>query len=195
MGPKIPNAAATLLFHTGEVSMDAVVRQIGELLSRSHALFAGPGSSGAPTGAESGVRLADAGQRLQAGGDGIAQLAGRLSDGYASFSDSATAGMSALAGSDVQLSRHLERATEKHQRGHAASAAVVAAATTDKAALFALTLTPAGQHAVLSALRARVAEQQRIIADTRADAAATAAAIRALNYPPATGGPTIGAAQ
>jgi len=29
---KNPNAAATLLFHTGEVSMDAMVQQISEVL-------------------------------------------------------------------------------------------------------------------------------------------------------------------
>ena len=119
---------------------------------------------------------------------------GRLADGHASFAGSASAGISASAGGDAQLSRHLERATETHQRGNAASTAVIAAATADTAALSALTLTPAGQHAVLSALRTQVAKQQRIIADTQADAAATAAAIRALSYPPATGGPTIGAA-
>jgi antirestriction protein ArdC len=175
--------------------MDAVVRQIGELLSRSHSLFAGPGPSGAPTAAGSGARLADAGQRVQAGGDRIAQLAGRMSDGHASFSGSASTELSALAGCDAQLSRHLERATENHQRGNAASTAVIGAATVDTTALGLLTRTSAGQHAVLSALRAQLAEQQRIIADTRADAAATAAAIRALTYPPATSGPTIGAAQ
>jgi hypothetical protein len=188
---KNPNAAATLLFHTGEVSIDAVVQQISEVLSRSHTLVAGPATSGARTAAESGARLAEAGQRLCRD----STHTGRLADGHASFVGSASAGTSALAGSDAQLSRYLERATEKHQRGNAASTAVIAAATADTAALFALTLSPAGQHAVLSALRTQVAEQQRIIADTRADAAATAAAIRALTYPPATGGPTIGAAQ
>jgi hypothetical protein len=191
---KIPNAPATLLFHTGEVSMDAVVRQIGELLSRSHTLFAEPATSGACTAPESGARLADAGQQLQAGGDRTAQLAGRMSDGHALFSGSASTELSALAGSDTRFSGYLQDAAEKQDQGSAASSAVIGAATADTTALGLLTRTPAGQHALLIALRAQVAEQQRIIADTRADAAATAAAIRALIYPPATGGPTIGAA-
>jgi hypothetical protein len=192
---KIPNAAATLLFHTGEVSMDAVVRQIGELLSRSHSLFAGPGFSGAPMAAESGARLADAGQWLQAGGDRTAQLAGRMSDGHASFSGSASTELAALAGRDEQLSQHLEHAATAHDLGSAVSAAEIGAATGHTTALAPLMQTPAGQDAVLRALRTRVAQQQRIITDTRAAAAATAAAIRALTYPPATGGPTIGAAR
>jgi hypothetical protein len=103
--------------------------------------------------------------------------------------------VSALAGSDAQFSGYLQDAAEEYDQGSAASSEVIGAATADTTALGLLTRTPAGQHALLIALRAQVAEQQRIIADTRADAAGTAAAIRAITYPPATGNPTIGAAR
>jgi hypothetical protein len=134
--------------------------------------------------------LAEAGQRLCR----ESTLTGRLADGHASFVGSASTELSALAGGDAQFSGVLQGAAQKHDLGSAASTAVIAAATIDTAALSALTRTPAGQHAVLSALRARLAEQQRIIGDTRGDAAAAAAAVRALTYPSATSGPAIGAA-
>lgn len=170
---------ATQLFHTDEVSIDAVVQQVGELLTRSQTLFAGPAAS---TPADSGARLADADQPLHRGWDRTAQLAGRAAGGHAQFVEAAGSGLSTLADSDEQLGRRLEHAAALHQRGRAASAAVLDAAAADTTALAPLARTPAGQRALLSALRTRVAQQQHLIADARAGAMAAAAAVRSLTY-------------
>jgi peptidoglycan DL-endopeptidase CwlO len=166
------------------VAIDAVVRQVGELLNRAHTLFADPPTSGGPTAAGAGARLADAGQQLHAGRRQMTDLAGRLAGGHGRLTGAAGAELSALAGGDEQLGRCLEQAADTDRHGRAASGAVLRAVVADVVALAPLSGTPAGQHALLSALRARVVQQQRIIADTAARAGAAAATMRALSYQP-----------
>jgi hypothetical protein len=114
----------------------------------------------------------------------MTELAGRLAGGHGRLTGAAGAELSALARSDQQLGRCLEQAADTDRHGRAASGAVLHAVVADVAALAPLSGTPAGQHALLSALRARVAHQQRIIADSAARAAAAAANMRALSYQP-----------
>jgi hypothetical protein len=166
------------------VAIDAVIRQVGELLDRAHTLFADPPASGGPTAVGAGARLADAGQQLHAGRRQMTDLAGRLAGGHGRLTGAAGAELSALAGGDEQLGRCLEQAADTDRHGRAASRAVLRAVVADVAALAPLSGTPAGQHALLSALRARVAHQQSIIADTAARARAGAATMRALSYQP-----------
>jgi hypothetical protein len=186
-GAKIADGAATQLFHTGGVSIDAVVQQVGELLTRAHTLFGDPPTSGGPAAAGAGANLAGAGQHVHTGRRQMTGVSGRLAGGHGLFAGAAGAGLSTLAGSDAQLGERLDRAAGTDRRGRAASAAVLDAAAADVAALAPLSDTPVGQHALLSALRARVAQQQGIVADTKARAAATAAGLRALTYQPTTG--------
>jgi peptidoglycan DL-endopeptidase CwlO len=164
------------------VSIDVVVAQIGELLTRAHTLFADPPTSGGQAAAGAGAHLAGAGQHGHTGRRKMAGVSGRLAGGHALFAGAGGAGLSTLAGSDEQLGARLEQAAGTDRRGSAASAAVVDAAAADVAALAPLADTPAGQHALLSALRARVAQQQGIVVDTKARAAATAEGLRTLTY-------------
>jgi peptidoglycan DL-endopeptidase CwlO len=176
------------------VAIDAVVAQVGELLTRAHTLFADPPTSGGPVAARAGAHLAGAGEHVHTGRRRMAGVSGRLAGDHGPFAGAAAAGLSALAGSDEALGARLEQAAGTDRRGRAASAAVVDAVATDMAALAPLSDTPAGQRALLSALRARVTQQQGIVADTKARAAATAAALRALTYPvTGAGNPTTGA--
>jgi len=64
---------------------------------------------------------------------------------------------------------------------------VVSAAVTDTAAISPLTGTPAGQRALVTALRDRVSQQQRVVAAYRIRDARMAALLRALAYPRAPG--------
>jgi peptidoglycan DL-endopeptidase CwlO len=199
-GAKIADGAATPLFHTGWVSIDAVVRQVGELLTRAHTLFGDPPTSGGPAAAGAGAHLAGAGRHAHTGRRQMAGASGRLAGGHGLFAGAAGARLSTLAGSDEQLGERLDQAAGTDRRGRAASGAVLDAAAADLAALAPLCDTPGGQHALLSALRARVAQQQGIVADTQARAAAAAAGLRALNYQPTapiTGpdDPTTGASR
>jgi peptidoglycan DL-endopeptidase CwlO len=181
---KLADDAPSALSHTGAVAIDAVVRQVGELLDRAHTLFADPPASVGPTAAGAGAQLAGAGQRLHAGRRQMTDLAGRLAGGHGRLTGVAGAELSTLAGRDEQLGRCLEQAANTDRDGHAASGAVRRAVVADVVALAPLSGIPAGQHALLSALRARAAHQQRIIADTAARAAAGAASMRALSYLP-----------
>ena len=165
------------------MSIDAVVQQVGELLTRAHTLFGDPPTSGGPAAAGAGAHLAGAGQHVYTGRAQMAAASGRLARGHRLFAGAAEAGLSTLAGNDAQLGERLEQAAGTDRRGRAASAAVLDAAAADLAALAPLTDTSAGQHALLSALRARVAQQQSIVEYTQAHAAA-AAGLRALSYQP-----------
>jgi hypothetical protein len=166
------------------VSIDAVVQQVGELLTRAHTLFSESPVSGGPAAAGAGAHLAGAGRHLHTGRRRMVGGSGRLAGAHGLFAEAAGAGVSALAGNDEQLGRRLEQAAGTDRRGRAATAAVLHAAAADVAILAPLADTPAGQHALLSALRARVAQQQDIVADARARAAAAAAGLRALTYQP-----------
>jgi hypothetical protein len=160
------------------VAFDAVAQQVGELLDRAHTLFADPPA------ARVGGRLVGAGEQLHTDHREMTALAGRLADGHRQLSGLAHAELTTLSDHDEQLGSCLERAADTDRAGRAASDAVRRAAATEVAALTPLSGTPAGQHALLSALRARVTQQQRIIADTTAQASATAAEVRALSYQP-----------
>jgi len=173
------------------VSIDAVVSWVGELLTRAHTLFGDPPASGGPAATEAGAHLAGACRHVQTGHQQMTGVSGRLAGGHGLFTRAAAAELSDLAGSDEQLGQRLEQAAGTDRRGRAATAAVLDAASADVAALAPLGDTPAGQHALLSALRARVAQQQGIVEDAQARAAAAAAALRALTYQPAN--PTTGA--
>ena len=183
---KFADDVPTALSHTGAVAIDVVVRQVRELLDRAHTLFADPPTSGGPTAAGTGVQLlAGAGQQLHAGSRRpMTDLAGRLAGDHGRLTGAAGAELSALARRDAKLGRCLEQAADAERHGRAASGAVLRAVAADVAALAPLSGTPAGQHALLRALRARVAHQQSIIADTAARAGVAATTIRALSYRP-----------
>jgi hypothetical protein len=173
------------------VSIDAVVSQVGELLTRAHTLFADPPASGGPAAAGAGAHLAGAGRHVHTGRGQMTGVSGRLAGSHGLFTRAAGSELSHLAGSDEQLGQRLEQAAGTDRHGRAATAAVLDAAAADVAALAPLGDTPAVQHALLSALRARVAQQQGIVEDAAARAAAAAAALRALTYQPTN--PTTGA--
>jgi hypothetical protein len=175
---KFAAGTPTALFHTGAVAIDAVAQQVGELLDRAHTLFADPAA------ANVGGPLVGAGEQLHTGHREMTALAGRLADGHRQLSGVAHAELTTLSDHDEQLGSCLERAADTDRAGRAASDAVRRAAATELAALIPLSGTAAGQRALLSALRTRVARQQRIIADTGARAGDVAAAVRALSYQP-----------
>jgi hypothetical protein len=182
---KFAAGAPAALFHTGAVVIDAVAQQVWELLDRAHALFADPPSAGV------GARLAGAGEQLHTGQREMTALVGRLADGHRQLSGAAHAELITLSDHDEQLGSCLERAADIDRAGRAASDAVRGAVATELGALVPLSGTPAGQRALLSALRARVTQQHRIVAESAARAGATAAAVRALSYP-TTGAPGDG---
>jgi hypothetical protein len=157
----------------------AMVLNAADALGRAHALFGAPGDAPA-TGR--GTNLADATNLTRADGDVVAGMSGRLPGAYGAFSTDAAATLDGLARSDDLMRSHVDAAGAADRNGHSASGRVVDGAVTDIARMAPLTGTPAGQRALVTALRDRVSQQQQVVAAHRARDARLAALLRAIDY-------------
>jgi hypothetical protein len=167
---------------TGCVSLGALVQQVGQVLNRGHALFGDPLAGGHTAALDSSTRLAAAGDLVRSGQARMAGLSGQLPTAYGDFAATAGPALDDAAGTDRALGGQLQAAAGSDQSGRANSGAVVDGAATDTAALSPMTGTPAGQRALVAALRARVAQQQHIVNAYRIRDARLAAMVRSLAY-------------
>ena len=162
--------------------MGALVAQVGEVLGRGHALFGDPPASGGTAAATSGAGLSAAGDLVRGGHQRISALSGALPAGYGNFATDAGPALDAAAKADDALGTNLRDAAAADRSGRGTSGAVVNGAASDTAALAPSTQTPAGQRALLSALRARLAQQQQVISAYTSRDARLAAILRSLAY-------------
>jgi cell wall-associated NlpC family hydrolase len=86
------------------------------------------------------------------------------------------------AGADSGLGGHLATAATSDAVGHSTSGAVLTAASADTSMLAPVSGTPGGQRALVAALRARVAEQLRVVNAYQRRDARLAAMLRNLRY-------------
>lgn len=123
-------------------------------------------------------------------------LSGTLPATYGSFATDAGPPLDAAAGADNQLSSQLHDAAGTDRSGRMSSGSVVNGAAADTASLAPVSATPAGQRALIAALRTRVAQQQQVVTAHKAQDARLAALIRSLMYSrrAASAGMTTGAA-
>ena len=152
------------------------------MLDRAHALFGDPVTGGRAAALDAGAGLATAGDLVRTGQVRMAPLSGNLASRYRRFAAGAGPTLFGMAGTDEALGGRLQVATDSDQSGRADSGAVRAGAAGDTAALSPVAGTPAGQRALVAALRARVAQQQRIIEAQRVRDARLAAVVRSLAY-------------
>jgi cell wall-associated NlpC family hydrolase len=164
------------------VSIDAVVQEVGEVLGHAHSLFGDPPSSGGSAARGAGCALADAGGVVRSGRARISALSGEFSTGYGVFGDRAAPSLDRLAGTDQRLSDRLHDAAGADRSGRTASGGVLTGAAGDTTALAPYTGTPAGQKALITALRARIAHEQQVVAAYRARDARMAALLRSMAY-------------
>ena len=162
--------------------MGAVVAQVAAVLGRGHALFGDPPTSGASAAAGAGRKLFGAGDLARSGQHRISALSGQFPTGYGVFAGGAGPALDGLAGADDRLSGQLAAAGDTDRGGRGSSGAVVNGAAADTAGLAPFSNTPAGQKALLTALRARVAQQQQVVAAHRARDAQMAALLRSMTY-------------
>ena len=162
--------------------MGAVVQQVGEVLGRAHSLFGDPPSSGGSAAAGAGNKLSGAGDLVRDGQSRISGLSGQFATSYGVFAGGAGPALDNLAGTDQQLSNQLREAAGSDRGGRATSGAVVNGAAADTAGLAPFSSTPAGQKALLTALRSRVAQQQQVVQAYKARSAKMAALMRSLAY-------------
>ena len=168
--------------------MGALVRQVGEVLGRAHALFGQPGSSGGVAALDAGTSLASAGDLVRTRQRQMSGLSGALPASYTSFATDAGPALNDASRADNQLSGQLQDAADIDRAGRATSGLVVNGAATDTAALAPVSDTPAGQRALITALRSRVAQQQQVINAYKARDARLAAGLRSLAYGRSRGG-------
>jgi peptidoglycan DL-endopeptidase CwlO len=171
------------------VSIGAVVQQVGEVLGRAHALFGDPPASGGSAARSAGSALTGAGAVVRSGLTQISGLSGEFSTSYAAFGSRAAPSLDGLAGNDQRLSNHLHDTAGADRTGRTTSASVLRGAGADTAALAPYTATPAGQKALIAALRARLAHQQAVVAVYKARDARMAALLRSMAYSARAGGP------
>ncbi|WP_431240915.1 C40 family peptidase (plasmid) [Mycolicibacterium aichiense] len=175
------------------MSVTALVHQVEEVLGRGHALFAGPAASEGSTAADAGSHLAGAGDVMQTGQQHIRGLSGALAVGYTRFAADAGPALDAAADTDTDLSQTLRDSAVSNRSGRRSSAAVVDGAASDTATLASTTATPAGQRALIAALRNRLTQQQRVINAYQARDARLAVVVRSLAYTRGAGrGMTLG---
>ena len=161
--------------------MGALVRHVGAVLGRAHALFGGP-SAGGVAAVDAGWGLVGAGDRLRRTRRQMAGLGGALPAHYTTFAHDTARALDAATGSDTRLNATVRDAGRVDHSGWASSGTVVNGAATDTAALAPLSGTPAGQRAVIAALRSRVAQQQHVVNAYKARDARLAAVLRSLAY-------------
>lgn len=176
------------------MTLEAFVEHVGEVLGRAHSLFGAPPRSGRSVALASGLEL---GQAADLVGGGLAQSSGQkgvFAADYATFGDEATSSLYRLAGNDERLGDRLREAAGVDRSGRSMSGRVINSAAADTATLVSHTDTPAGQRALIVALRARLAHQQRVVAAYKQRDAAMASLLRSMAYtskaPSGTGMPS-----
>jgi hypothetical protein len=167
---------------TGFVSVGAVVAQVGEVLGRAHSLFGDPPASGQGPAAGSVMKLSGAGEMVRSGQAQMAPLSGQLATNYATFAGGAGPALDTLAGNDRALSTQLDEAARTDRTGRTSSGGVVNGAAADTNGLAPLTNTPAGQKALLVALRNRVAQQQQVVQAYKTRSARMASMLQSMAY-------------
>jgi peptidoglycan DL-endopeptidase CwlO len=166
---------------TGLMLTGGLVAHVEHVLERGHALFGEPSAAGARL-CDSGWGLAGVGERLRAAHAQMNGLTGALPARYTRFASDALQAIEAAAGTDAGLRNRVRAAGRAEGAGATTSAAVINGAATDTAALAPKAHTPAGQRALIAALHARLAQQQRVINTYQARDRKLAAVVASLRY-------------
>ena len=164
------------------MAVGALVARVEQVLGRAHGLFGDPPVSGGSAASGAGSRLAGAGERVRGSARQMSGLSGQMPTRYGDFAAGAGWSLNGLAGSDRGLGTGLDDAAGADRSGRADSGAVVQGAGADSAGLAAVSHTPAGEKALITALRARLSQQHQVVAAYRARDAQLAGLLRSLAY-------------
>ncbi len=164
------------------MTLEAFVEQVGDVLGRAHSLFGAPPKSGHSVALASGVELGHGGDMISGGIVQTSTQSGVFASDYVTFGNPATSSLYRLAGNDERLGEHLRDAASADRDGRSASRRIINNAAADTAALASYTDTPAGQRALIMALRSRLAHQQQVVAAYRQRDAAMASLLRSMAY-------------
>jgi cell wall-associated NlpC family hydrolase len=179
---KLLSKPCSVRLDTECMTLAALSEQVGETLARAHSLFGDPPESGGSAALDARSRLVSASESVRGGLAQTSGLSGQFATDYRRFAGGAGARLDGLAALDNGLSDQLGDAANTDRTGRATSGGVVIGAATDTAGLAPFTTTPAGQKALLTALRARLAQQQRVVAAYKIRDARMAALLRSMAY-------------
>ena len=187
-GPEIRAGPPVGVADTEFVSLGAVVQYVGEVLGRAHSLFGDPPDSGGAAAGSAGGSLSGAGQVVRTSQGRVSGMAGDFVSTYAGFTGKAAPALDTLAGLDDRLGGTLTEAAGADRNGRGQSGAVVNGAASDTNTLAPWTGTPAGQKALLTQLRGRLAQQQQVLQAYKTRDARMAALLRSMMYQSRMGG-------
>ncbi|MGD9620680.1 MAG: C40 family peptidase [Mycolicibacterium sp.] len=163
------------------MSVDAVVARVAAALSRGHSLFS-PAPLDAAAGLSNSTKtLTSLSNRIAASPQTLGAQ-GQFADAYGDVAQRFSGRLSGTGALDAKLSGLLGEAAAADAAGRNQSATVVNAAATDTARTAPFTNTPAGQRALLIALRDRINQQRHVIEAHKTRDAKLAALVRQLAY-------------
>ena len=127
---------------TEPVSVGPLVRYVGEVLRRSHALFGESTDAAGTAATATGARLNDAARPLIAGQRRFASLSGDFATGYDRFTRRAGPALDRLAGLEDRVGAVLTDAAGSDRRGRAQSGAVLDQVVTRTSGAWLLSFSP-----------------------------------------------------
>jgi hypothetical protein len=169
------------------VTLHLVVAQVAAALGRGHALFSPAPLDAAAGLSSSSQTLTSLSNRIGASPATLG-ASGQFAHAYGDVAQQFSGRLSGTAALDAKLSGLVSDAAAADAAGRNQSGNVVNAAAGDTARTAPFTNTPAGQRALLIALRDRVNEQRQVISAYKARDAKLAAMARQLAYRRSAGG-------
>jgi hypothetical protein len=161
------------------VSVEDVVAQVVEVLSRAESLFAAPCDSTMSGATEAMSEAADASHAIATRTD---ELGGALASAHHDVLTRLVDRLDWAAGTDAELADHIARVVASHADGAAGATDIRVGAQEVPARFGPWADVPASELAGLIALRNRVADMQRLLAHHSSEAAWSAGAIGGLGY-------------
>jgi len=152
-------------------------------IQRARALFASEPEPAAGAANAAGA-VQNAAQSTTAAGQTTTDMSGGFIDAHTMFVDESAPKLSAAAQTDTALQAHTATAATLTQAG-ARRLDAIAAETRATSQAAATVRTPAGERAILVALRSQLARANDVVTTTKQQAAGLAGQVRALKYPPA----------
>lgn len=167
--------------HNQGMSLAQACAEVGATIERARSLFAETPQPATAADTAAG-HLSDASASTATAGQATAELSGEMVNTHRGFVGRAAGTLSQAAGTDTRLSAQAGAAAEITRSGALRltalaqeSRATAQAATTVK--------TPAGQRAILAALKSQVDRTHQVISETRQRAGELAADVGLLDYP------------
>lgn len=169
------------------MAVDDFLRRVSDTLSRADSLFGSASDAPLAQRAEENVpnglsarQLSDAAEALRR--NAAAEMSGLAATGYNAFAGERASALARLADTDSELNQIIHNAASAETTAAAASRSAVAGWAKHADNQGAAARSPAGQRALIAALRAELGRQQELVRRHQQQAAALAEQLRLLSY-------------